>query len=151
MPEPVTLWPATVWKVELVRGREPVDVRGTLSLTEDALVFDADDGATVTISFAETARVRRVLGSPILVISRLDPAAGEIAFYFAEPPPLHPPDPATLPLREATKRRPSQRRQQRHNSAYLTGHGTALKPTIKAWVTEVRSRVEQTRKGRGGA
>jgi hypothetical protein len=140
MPEPVT-----VWKVELVRGREPIDVRGTLCLTRDALEFEDDDGETTRIRFDRVDRVRRLKISPVLVVRHLDRAAGETAFYFVEPPPLHPPDPGTLPLREATRRRPSKRRQHRDNTGYLTGKGTALKPTIQGWVSEVQERVSAAR------
>lgn len=137
--------PVTVWKVELVRGREPLDVRGILSLGDDALEFTDDEGAVTLIAFSEVARAKRLRGSPVLLIARTGANAGETAFYFAQPPSLRPPDPASLSLREATRRRPSKRRQQRDNTGYLTGFGTMLKPTIDAWAAEVRDRVARER------
>lgn len=136
MPEPVS-----VWKVELRRGQEPIDVPGTLTLTDDALVFEDTAGAVTRVVFTDIVRVKRQRLSPILLVSRRDPSLGETAFYFAEPPPLRPPDPATLPLREATRRRPSKRRQQRDNTGYLSTQGSMLRSTIQAWVDEVRPKV----------
>jgi hypothetical protein len=144
MPEPIT-----VWKVELVRGSEPLDVRGTLSMSDDALVFADDDGAATPIRFADLETAKRLRGSPVLVIRHVDRARGETAFYFTEPPPLQPPDPATLSLREATRRKPSQRRQRRDNTGYLAGHGRALRPTIEGWATETRAKILATRSDPG--
>lgn len=148
MPEPVT-----VWKVVLARGRAPVDVRGTLSLDDDALVFvDDREGATTRIRFSEVADAKRLRGSPVLMVRRSDPNEGAVAFYFAEPPPLKGPDPATAPLREsgppspfAALRKPTQRRQRRQNAGYLATYGRSLKPTLQAWAIEVRARVEASR------
>lgn len=144
MPEPVT-----VWKVELVRGREPIDMRGTLSMSDDALVFEDDEGTTIRLRFADVETAKRLRGSPVLVVRHADRTRGETAFYFTEPPPLHPPDPATLSLREAARRKPSQRRQRRDNTGYLSGHGRVLRPTIEAWAIETRARILATRSGPG--
>jgi hypothetical protein len=144
------LEPVVVWKVELRRGRDPVDVEGTLTLTDDALVFEDLDGDTTSIDFSEIDRARRQRMSPILLVRHRDTSLGETAFYFAQPPPLGPPDPATLSLREATRRRPSKRRQQRDNTGYLSTKGTVLKPTIQAWVDEVRAKVIAARDGAPG-
>ena len=152
MPEPVT-----VWKVDLVRGVPPVEVRGTLSMTDEGVVFEPDEGAAVTrIAFTEAARVKRLRGSPVLVIQKTARGAGATAFYFAEPPPLHPADPATLSLRDAgppsplaATRRPSERRHRRQNAGYLASKGRMLKPTLHAWASEIRAGIETARRGRG--
>ncbi len=144
MPEPVA-----VWKVELVRGREPIDVRGTLSMSDDALVFEDDDGAMTRLRFVDVETAKRLRGSPVLVVRHVDRTLGETAFYFTEPPPLHPPDPATLSLREATRRKPSQRRQRRDNTGYLAGRGRTLRPTIEGWATETRAKILAARSETG--
>lgn len=148
MPEPIT-----VWKVVLSKGRLPADVRGTLSLDDEGLVFVADgEVAGTRIRYTDVAEAKRLHGSPVLMIRRSDPELGAVAFYFAEPPPLRGPDPATAPLREtgpmdplAALRRPSQRRQRRQNAGYLAAHGRSLKPTLVAWTSEVRARIEASR------
>jgi hypothetical protein len=148
--------PVTVWKVDLVRGKPPVEVRGTLTLAAGALVFQADGtAATTTIALADASGVKRLRGSPVLVISHAARDAGATAFYFAEPPPLHPADPATLSLRDAgppspmaAMRRPSPRRHRRQNAGYLAGQGRMLKPTLNAWASEVRAGIEAARGGR---
>lgn len=145
MPESVA-----VWKVELRRGLEPIDVAGTLTMADAGLVFEDEDGATTRIAFADIARARRQRLSPILIVRHRDPTRGETAFYFAEPPPLRPPDPAELSLREATRRRPSKRRQQRDNTGYLSTKGTALKPTIEAWAEQIRAGVVAAGGGASG-
>jgi hypothetical protein len=123
------LEPVVVWKVELRRGRDPVDVEGTLTLTDDALVFEDLDGDTTSIDFSEIDRARRQRMSPILLVRHRDTSLGETAFYFAQPPPLGPPDP---------------------NTGYLSTKGTVLKPTIQAWVDEVRAKVIAARDGAPG-
>lgn len=148
MPEPLT-----VWKVVLSKGRPPVDVRGTLSLDDEALVFVADgEVAETRIRYTDVAEAKRLRGSPVLLIRRSDPGLGALAFYFAEPPPLQGPDPATATLREtgpvsplAALRKPSQRRQRRQNAGYLAAYGRSLKPTVVAWTAEIRARVEASR------
>ena len=120
-----------------------------LSMTDDALVFADDDGVATRLRFADVDTAKRLRGSPVLVIRHVDRVKGETAFYFTQPPPLQPPDPATLSLREATQRRPSQRRQRRSNTGYLAGHGRALRPTIEAWATETRAKVLAARSDPG--
>jgi hypothetical protein len=148
------LEPVQVWKVDLVRGRPPVDIAGTLTIGDDALVFERADGAgTVRIAFTDAAGAKRLRGSPVMVVRRMERAAGSVAFYFAEPPPLRPADPATVPLSQsgppspfAGLRRSSQRRHNRRNAGYLTSRSKELRPAVQAWTSLVRVKIEEARR-----
>lgn len=144
MPEPVT-----VWMVHLGRGTVS-EVEGTLSLDAEALVF-AHGGQPVELRFpfARIARVRRVLGSPVLLVDWRD---GELprrtAFYFSKPPPLEPPDASTRTTPSGRALGPlgqlragSRRRHRRASVGYLAAHGGRTKPVLRAWVRELRERI----------
>lgn len=102
--------PTGVWEVDLTRG----DVReraGTLALEAEALVFRPEtEGGERRILLASIVRVRRLVGSPVLMVRH---AAGAVplrtAYYFVEPPPLRPADdvmprPLSGSLRRRTRR-----------------------------------------------
>lgn len=142
MPEPVT-----VWKVVLRRG----DVRereGTLSLDDDALVFEEPATASRTrMAFSAIRSVKRLRGSPVLMIAHVE--SDEVvrtAFYFAQPPPLELSTRAPGGASErqigpiAASRRSSRRRHQRDNVRYLTARAGRMKGPIDAWVMEIRAR-----------
>ena len=59
---------ATVWCVHLETGN-PLDTKGTLVLDEGAVAFSGQDGRETRIHFTKVRQVKRVLGSPILVVS----------------------------------------------------------------------------------
>lgn len=151
MPEPVT-----VWMVHLRRGVAPVEVEGTLSLESDALVFAHRTGEVTRIPLAEADKAARLRGSPVLMLRwRREGERRETAFYFRKPPPLEPPDPTTTSVRSAGAvsspmagmRRPSKRRQKRSNAQYLAMSGGMLKPTLKAWASEVSAAIEAAGRG----
>ena len=140
--------PVTVWRVHLRRG-DVHDREGTLRLDDDALVFE--DRATVGETRLEISAIRavkRVKGSPILLVAHDDGGNQvETAFYFSQPPPLETSAnpaggssarPTLGPL--AAKQRPSKRRHQRENVRYLTARGGSLKETIQGWVEEINER-----------
>jgi len=135
---------ATVWMVRLDRGQVEDDVRGTLALEPDAVVFtEAQTGSEHRIPIAAMQRPKRVKGSPVLMVAHTSSGdVRRIAFYFSQPPPLRPPEPGALSLPDAglsgrpagpfgAFRRTSKRRHMRTNLGYLTtanagAHGTRL-------------------------
>lgn len=154
MPEPVT-----VWMVHL--GPDPREVEGILRLADDALVFSHEaTPAELRFPFGAIVRARRPLGSPVIVVEWRDEGRGQArrtAFYFAKPPPLEPPDTDTV-MREAEERghrvgqfgamrATSKRRHHRRNVGYLGMQSSRMGPTIRAWVTEIRVKVTEDRRG----
>ncbi|HXF36341.1 MAG TPA: hypothetical protein VNO17_04075 [Actinomycetota bacterium] len=125
-----------VWMVRL--RREAMDeVAGRLALQGGDLVFTGDRGEVTRIALASVHRVRRIWGSPVLTVVHGGPAGVErTAFYFAQPPPLLRPDAS----------RWDQRRTRRATVRYLGERNADLKPTIRAWVREIR---EGARAARG--
>ena len=149
MPEPTT-----VWMVHLDRERVEDDVRGTLSLEGDAVVFtEAISTIEHRFPLEQMQRPKRVRGSPILVVlHRRDDELRRTAFYFSQPPPLHPPDPETMSLPQrgvggrpagafGAFRRSSKRRHMRTNLGYLTTANSSHKAAIKRWVEEIGARI----------
>ncbi len=135
--------PTTVWMVAL--GRSPDEVKGTLSLDTEAVVFTPEVGGTpIRIVLAETRTVRRLRISPVLIVRQR--GGDRTAFFFAQPPPLgqRDPDPEGVSLRSA--RRTGKRRQQRRNSSYLAANGHTLKPTLIAWASELAAAVAASRR-----
>jgi hypothetical protein len=148
MPEPVT-----VWMVPLASGT-PSEVEGTLRLGSEALVFEpATKPAELRFPYATVTKVRRVVGSPVIVVEwNEDAQRKRTAFYFAQPPPLHPPTPdelMSMPDRPrnpiAERRALSKRRHVRSNLGYLAMRGRGTKPTVQAWTSELRMRVRDAR------
>ena len=144
---------ATVWMVRLDRGRAHEDVRGTLELEDDALVFtDAPGGTIVRFPFDAVRKPSRVRGSPILMlVHESDGTLHRVAFYFSQPPPLHPPEPGASPtqglgLRQmgpfGASRRMSKRRHLRSNVGYLTTANADHKSTIQGWVAEIGAKLK---------
>ena len=145
---------ARVWMVRLDRGHVEDDVRGTLSLEHDAVVFtEAISTIEHRFPLEHMQRPKRVHGSPILlVVHRANGAIQRTAFYFSQPPPLHPPEPGStsLPGRgiEARPmgafgafRRSSKRRHMRSNLGYLTTANASYRRVIQEWVVEVGARI----------
>ena len=148
MPEPVT-----VWMVALASGASS-EVEGILRLESEALVFEpAAKPAELRFPYTTVTRVRRVMGSPVMVVEWSEDAQRKrTAFYFAQPPPLHPPTPDELmrmpdrPRNPIAERRAlSKRRHVRSNLGYLAARGRGAKPTVLAWTSEIRMRVRDAR------
>jgi len=149
MPEP-----AIVWMVRLGRGQVEDDVRGTLVLDRDDIVFtEARSGREHRIPIRAVQRPTRVKGSPILMITHgTDAGMRRVAFYFSQPPPLRPPEPGSTLLPEAglagrpmgafgAFRRTSKRRHMRTNLSYLTTANSGYKRAIQIWVEEIGFRM----------
>ncbi len=143
-----------MWMVRLDRGQVEDDVRGTLALDAEAVVFtEARSGTEHRIPIAAMQQPRRVKGSPILMIAHTaDGEVRRVAFYFSQPPPLHPPEPGTAALPEGglggrpvgafgAIRRSSKRRHMRTNLGYLTTANAGLKQVIQGWVEELGARM----------
>ncbi len=144
----------TVWMVRLDKGLVEDDVRGTLVLDPEAIVFtEASSGLEHRISIHAMQQPRRVKGSPILMIAHtIDGAPRQVAFYFSQPPPLRPPEPGSTGLPEGglggrpmgafgAFRRSSKRRHMRTNLSYLTTANAGYKQVIQEWVEEIGTRM----------
>jgi hypothetical protein len=150
MPEPMI-----VWMVELERS--PDDIEGTLTLDERSLRFERTaDGGGRTIELTHVTKVRRVVGSPVLLVHSLEEGVKRAtAFYLSKPPPLAPvaalPDeaPPTLLFGNRGTKPASKRKQRRANASYLASASTELGPTAKEWMQEIRAAVAAAR-GAGG-
>jgi hypothetical protein len=146
---------ARVWMVRLDRGHVEHDVRGTLSLEADAVVFkEAISTIESRFPLEHMQKPKRVRGSPILlVVHRVNGELQRMAFYFSQPPPLRPPEPGStsLPGRgiEArpmgafgAMRRSSKRRHMRSNLGYLTTANASYRRVIQEWVVEIGARID---------
>ncbi|HZD80328.1 MAG TPA: hypothetical protein VE646_09855 [Actinomycetota bacterium] len=140
MPEPIT-----VWAVEL--GRSPNDRKGTLTLREDGLHFEPGDGSReISIALAELRKVRRLRGSPVLMVAHLE--EGRIrrtAFYFVQPPPLEPSrdqPPERVPNLFSSMGKHSRRRIRRDNAGYLGLWNREKKRAVAEWADAVRAAAE---------
>lgn len=143
-----------MWMVRLDRGKADEDVRGTLELEEDAVVFtEAASGARTRFTFEGLRKPSRVRGSPILLLAERSAAGSRrTAFYFSQPPPLRPPEQGSTSLPGAgleprpvgafgAFRRSSKRRHMRSNLRYLTAANADQKAVIQAWVAEIGARL----------
>ena len=140
--------------VRLDRDHVEDDVRGTLSLEADAVVF-TEAVSTIEHRFPldHMQKPKRVRGSPILLVAyRANGELRRTAFYFSQPPPLHPPEPGStsLPGRGldarpvgafGALRRSSKRRHMRGNLGYLTTANANYRSAIQAWVAEIGARM----------
>ncbi len=134
----------TVWMVHLGSG-DPRDVKGSLSIAEDAVAFETEE-TTVSIPWTVIRRAKRLRGSPVLMVEwSEDGQARRTAFYFTKPPPLEPDDPLEDPMATrgafAAMRRPSKRRHQRQNIRYLQTVGIDRKSQIQGWADEITRRI----------
>jgi hypothetical protein len=145
---------ATVWMVRLDRDLVEDDVRGTLVLDPEAIVFtETHSGIEHRIPIRTMQQPKRVKGSPILMIAHTaDGGSRRVAFYFSQPPPLRPPEPGSTALPEAgfggrpigvfgAFRRTSKRRHTRTNLGYLTTANASYKHVIQEWVSEIATRI----------
>jgi hypothetical protein len=141
------LEPTTVWMVELRTRSTLRDVKGVLTLEQDGLSFHSPaDGTEVRIPFAAARSAKRLRMSPVLLVRWQDAGDRLTAFYFAPPPPLVQVSDATTETRAGFlgvmgSRPPSKRKHRRTNATYLTSQNGSLKPTLVAWVKEVRVRI----------
>jgi hypothetical protein len=139
----------TVWEVELGKPEGSEEVKGMLELSRRDLIFTPRDETrpTVKIPLDEITKVKRLRGSPVLMVLR-ETAAGleRTAFYFAQPPPIG-------AIRgESTERRTGisvfrnpKRQARRDNIGYLGLMNRENKAALKEWVRAVDAAVARTR------
>lgn len=143
------LEPVRVWAVEL--GLGPVLEReGTLSLGTEALRFEPSErGSAIALPLAEIERVRRLRGSPVLmVVSRRGGERRRTAFYFVPPPPLPSAAPEQEPRLAIPMLRSPRRKARRRNVSYLGLMNREKKELIVAWERAVREAVRAMREAR---
>ena len=144
-----------MWEVELGKPESPDEVKGTLELSHRDLIFTPrDEGrATVKIPLDEISKVRRLRGSPVLMVLR-ETAAGQdrIAFYFAQPPPIGAirGEPVERRTGIAAFRNPK-RQARRDNMSYLGLMNRENKAALKEWARAVGAAVEKARAGAEGS
>lgn len=131
----------TVWAVEL-DGRSSLDeVRGSLTLASDALVFTPRDAgrAERRIPLREVSRARRLRGSPVLMVVCEGPeSVTRTAFYFVQPPPLEQPDEPLRPTLAPIVRN-SRRKGRRQNVGYLGAWNREKKALLREWERQVKA------------
>lgn len=133
----------TVWAVDLIRDPKS-DVKGTLSLGEGSIDFRADDGGELSIAFDDVRKVRRLRGSPVLMLVHDRGGVRErTAFFFVQPPPLD--RPTTEPTRVSLIPGSAKRRARRQNVGYLEMGNRARRDTVVAWESKVRAAVADAR------
>jgi hypothetical protein len=139
--------PVTVWAVDLVPGVVAEEVRGSLALASDALVFTPKDERVAERRYplGRVLRARRLRGSPVLMLQVGDEAGTRrIAFYFVQPPPLERPDaarPTLLGVRPLTRRKV-----RRDNVNYLGMWNKEKKALLREWERQVRTAVAASRR-----
>lgn len=132
----------TAWAVELAKGVEPDEIKGTLKLSDAALLFTPLDEhrPALRIALTDILKVRRLRGSPVLMVERTAATGSpRTAFYFAQPPPLNallgtaPERPSGLAAFRSPKRKA-----RRDNVNYLGLTNREMKQTLAEWVRAVR-------------
>jgi hypothetical protein len=143
-----------VWEVELGKPESSEEVKGTLELSHRDLIFTPRDEArpTVKIPLEEIAKVKRLRGTPVLMVLR-ETAAGHdrIAFYFAQPPPIGAirGEPVERRTGISAFRNPK-RQARRDNISYLSLMNRENKAALREWVRAVGAAVAKARDGAGG-
>lgn len=133
-----------VWAVDLVEGRSTKERQGTLVLDETTLRFEpsGEGDPSMTISLRDVGKVKRLRGSPVLMVTFTREAAPwRTAFYFVQPPPLT----AFVETREernvlAALRNPK-RKARRENVGYLGMSNRSKKDELMAWERAIRAAV----------
>ena len=138
-----------VWAVELVQDAMPAEREGRLSTDADGLRFEPTKAgeAAVSLPFREMTKVRRLRGSPVLmVVCRRGEREVRTAFYFVQPPPLaaftddRTDTRLTLPVLRNPKRKA-----RRDNVGYLGVMNREKKAELVAWEREVRAAMTAAR------
>jgi hypothetical protein len=133
----------TVWAVDLLAAPDR-DTRGSLSLGPGAIEFTPDDGPTASIAFSDVLKVRRLRGSPVLmVVHERDGVLRRTAFFFVQPPPLDPR--RDRPERPTLLSGSSKRRVRRRNAGYLGMGNRARREVVAAWEARMRAALTDAR------
>jgi hypothetical protein len=141
----------TVWAVELGKDVHPDEIKGTLELGDQALLFSPNDEArpAIRIALHDIAKVRRLRGSPVLMVERTTSAGSrKTAFYFAQPPPLAVLMGASVEQPVGFDRfRSPKRKARRDNVGYLGLMNREKKAALSEWVRAVKDAVSKTASG----
>jgi hypothetical protein len=144
----------TVWAVELGRGASLEDHKGTLSVSDGALLFSPrkEETPELRIPFGVVSKVKRLRGSPVLLIEHGHGSRPtQMAFYFVQPPPIEPPaGSANLRPTPFSFGRTSKRRVRRQNVSYLGVWNREKKALLREWEQEVRELVAVARGSAAG-
>jgi hypothetical protein len=142
--------PARVWMVQL--DRSPEDIEGTLTLEGSAVRFASTDGVTREIGLTDINRVKRIWGSPVLMVHSVEEGTKHVtAFYFSKPPPLHPPKPTadaappTLMGPFNRDKPPSKRKHRRNNAGHLATASGVLGDDVRVWAKATRAAIAAAR------
>ena len=141
----------TVWTVELGSASRLEEVRGSLALAGDSLVFTPRDrpDAERRYPLKDVVQTRRVRGSPVLMILReTSEGAKRTAFYFVQPPPLDRPYVETRPTLGGIGRS-TKRKVRRQNASYLGMWSREKKALLREWERQVKTAVEAARDSKG--
>ncbi len=115
-----------VWAVNLAsEDRGGIECR--MSLEGGHLVL-ASDGETeaARIALADVAKVRRLRGTPVLVLEHVHVTGQQrLAIFFVKPPPM--------------PGKSSRRRTRRNSITYLSTLNRGMVDLLKAWEREIRS------------
>lgn len=139
---------ARVWAVELTEGVAPTEREGRLWQQADRLRFEpAIEGqASLEIPFLAMTKVRRLRGSPVLmVVRRGDDREIRTAFYFVQPPPLAALTDTQTDVRSVIPFRNPKRKARRENVGYLGLMNREKKAELIEWEREVRAAVAAAR------
>jgi hypothetical protein len=141
----------TVWAVELGKDVQPDEIKGTLELGGEALFFSPNDESrpAIRIALQDIAKVRRLRGSPVLMVERTTSSGSrKTAFYFAQPPPLAAllGAPVERPAGLAAFRNPK-RKARRDNVGYLGLMNREKKAALSEWVRAVKAGVSKSASG----
>lgn len=137
----------TVWAVELGPDAALQEVKGSLALTSDSLVFTPKDDRLPPRRWrlSEISKARRLRGSPVLmVLGGRGDAPDRTAFYFVQPPPLERPDTMQRPTPFGIGRN-TRRRVRRQNVSYLGMWNKEKKALLLEWERQVRTAVAAAR------
>ena len=140
-----------MWAVELAKGVEPDEIKGTLELSEAVLLFTPLEEARpgLRIALTDILKVRRLRGSPVLMIERTTSTGSRrTAFYFAQPPPLAVLMGASVEQPVGFDRfRSPKRKARRDNVGYLGLMNREKKAALSEWDRAVKDAVSKTASG----
>ena len=138
----------TVWAVDVGPDASGDEVKGSLSLSSDALIFKPRDEHHPERRFAlrEITKIRRLRGSPVLLVVREGVGREPLrtAFYFVQPPPLERPDDATRVTPMGIGRN-TKRKVRRENVSYLGLWNKEKKAVLVEWERQLRRAVSAAR------
>ncbi|HEU4354897.1 MAG TPA: hypothetical protein VFT27_04845 [Actinomycetota bacterium] len=133
-----------VWAVELSEGVAPSEREGHLWIDVGELRFEpsGEGQAGIAIPFHEVRKVRRLRGSPVLmVVRRGGDRETRTAFYFVQPPPLAAFTDSQTDIRSVIPFRNPKRKARRENVGYLGLMNREKKAELIEWEREVRAAV----------